>query len=128
MQSTKVPKTVSAYIAAAAPQARPMLRQLRKLITSCAPKAVEGLSYHMPYYSYKGRLVYFAAFRDHCSLFPASGSVTKNFAKELTKYKTSKGTIQFPLGKAIPAGLVKKIVKARMQENEIRNTFRTVKV
>ncbi len=121
MQTTKVPKTVSAYIAGAAPAAKPLLRQLRKLVKTSAPKAVEGLSYGMPYYNYKGRLVYFASFRDHCSLFPASGTVLRKFAKELAKYKTSKGTIQFPLGKPIPVSLVKKIVKARMQENENRN-------
>lgn len=113
------PKNVSAYIAAAAPAARSMLRQLRAAIRSTAPKAVEKISYAIPFYEYKapgykGRLVYFAAFTRHVSIFAWGREVNKH--PELKKYKTSTGTLQFPLGSKIPIALVKKVVRARMKE------------
>lgn len=86
---------VDAYIAAASNKAQPMLRQLRRIIRACAPKATERLSYKMPYYEYYGRLVYFAAFQHHVSLF-IWGRPMKMYAKELKKYKTSTATLQFP--------------------------------
>ncbi len=96
-----------------------MLRLLRRIIKSAAPNAVESISYRMPYYSYFGRLTYFAAFTNHVSLF-AWGSVLKRYAKEVEPYKTSTGTLQFPLGSKIPLALVKKLVKARAAENEAK--------
>ncbi|MBI5404962.1 MAG: DUF1801 domain-containing protein [Candidatus Kerfeldbacteria bacterium] len=112
-------KNVEAYIAAAAPAARPMLRQLRAAIRTVAPQAVEKISYAIPFYEYKspgyrGRLVYFAAFTRHVSIYAWGREVSKY--PELKKYKTSTGTLQFPLGSKIPIGLVKKVVKARMKE------------
>lgn len=110
---------VSSYIAAAAPQARPLLRQLRVLVKSVAPQAEEKISYSMPYYGYHGRLVYFAAFRNHVSFF-IWGPVVERFAKQLLKYKTSKGTLQFPFGEKLPIAILKKLIKGRMQENAAR--------
>lgn len=110
-------KYVDAYIAAAPPPARPMLRQLRRAIRSSAPKAVEGTSYRMPYYQYFGRLTYFAAFRDHVSLF-AWGRPVERYAKDIKKYRSGKSTLRFPLGTKIPVALVKKLVKARAKSNE----------
>ncbi len=76
------------------------------------------MSYGMPAYNLFDRpLVYFAAFKDHCSLFPAGNAAIKKFAKALGRYKTSKGTIQFPLDKPLPVTLVKKIVQARVRQN-----------
>ncbi|MFO0702745.1 MAG: DUF1801 domain-containing protein [Candidatus Andersenbacteria bacterium] len=112
--------SVSAYIAAAPAQARPMLRQLRALTRAAAPRAAEGISYRIPYYSYHGRLVYFGAFSNHCSLFVASGSTLRAFARELRGYKISTGTLQFPFGTKLPGALIKKLVKARVKENERR--------
>ena len=109
-------KLVTKYITDSAPQARPMLRILRQVITTAVPDAVEGISYGMPYYHYHGRLAYFAAFTNHVSLF-AWGQPMKKYAKELKKYQTSKGTVQFPFGTKIPMTLVKKLVRARLQEN-----------
>lgn len=93
-----------------------MLRQLRQIIRACAPEADERISYGMPYYSYHGRLVYFAAFTHHISLF-ILGKTTTLLAKELAAYKTSRATIQFPIGTRVPVTLVRKLIKARVQEN-----------
>ena len=108
---------VDAYIAAASPKARPMLRQLRRVIRSSAPKATERLSYGMPYYAHFGRLVYFAAFKNHISLF-VWGRPMKVYAKQVEKYKASKATLQFPIGSDVPLPLVKKLITMRVQDNE----------
>jgi len=112
-------KNVSAYIAAAPPKARAMMRVLRKTIKAAAPKAKEKISYAIPFYEYKspgykGRLVYFAAFTKHVSIYAWGREVNKH--PELKKYKTSTGTLQFPIGTKVPVTLVKKVVKARMKE------------
>jgi len=96
------------------------LEKLRKAIKASAPKAEEVISYGMPGYKQNGALVYFGGFKTHCSFFPGSYSVIKQFAEELQVYKTSKGTIQLPFDKAIPSTLIKKMVQARVKENEIR--------
>ena len=115
------PKTgkeqVDAYIAAAAKAARPMLRELRRIIKKNAPEATEKLSYRMPYYSYQARLTYFAAFRAHVSLF-AMGKSKLRFAREMKPYQTSASTLRFPLGTKIPAILVAKLIRARVAEIE----------
>jgi uncharacterized protein YdhG (YjbR/CyaY superfamily) len=113
------PQTVDDYLAALPEEARATLEKLRKTIKAAAPKATEGISYQMPMYKQNGMLVGFAAFKNHCSFFPGAKPV-QTFKDELKAYKTSKGTIQFPVGKPIPAGLVKKIVKSRIAENEMR--------
>lgn len=112
-------KTVDEYIKAAAPKARPMLRQLRSIIRATAPKAVEKISYGMPYYSYCGRLAYFAAFKDHVSIY-AWGAAMKTFASEVKPYKTSSSTLRFPLGSKLPVTLLRKLVKARVKDNEAK--------
>jgi uncharacterized protein YdhG (YjbR/CyaY superfamily) len=104
------------------------LDQVRKAIRAAAPKtATEVISYGMPTFEYKGGLVAYAAFKEHCSLFPMSGSLIADFAGELAEYKTSKGTIQFPVDKPLPAGLVKKIVEARVVMNEARAIVKPAK-
>lgn len=113
------PKTVSDYIAAAPKPAQPMLKQLRAAIKATAPQAREWMSYGIAAYEYKspgykGRLVYFGGFAKHVSIY-AWGREVDNYP-ELKKYKTSKGTLQFPIGTKVPIGLVKKVVKARMRE------------
>ena len=79
-------------------------------------ETTEVISYGIPMFKYRGMLVGYAAFKKHCSLFP-TGSGVERFAKELTGYRTSKGTIQFPSDKPLPDALLKKIVKHRIQEN-----------
>jgi uncharacterized protein YdhG (YjbR/CyaY superfamily) len=80
-------------------------------------EATETISYRIPAFKHQGVLVWFAAFSDHCSLFPTA-SVIEAFKHELKGYTTSKGTIQFPTDKPMPAALVKKLVRARVTQNE----------
>jgi uncharacterized protein YdhG (YjbR/CyaY superfamily) len=111
------PQTVDDYLAALPEESRATLEKIRKTIKSAAPKATEVISYQMPMYKQHGMLVGFAAFKDHCSLFPGAKAVA-TYKDELKSYKTSKGTIRFPIGKPLPAPLLKKIVKTCIAENE----------
>jgi uncharacterized protein YdhG (YjbR/CyaY superfamily) len=117
MKKTPPATTVDAYIAQFEEPVHGLLLQLRSLIHKAAPKAEEGISYGMPAYKYMGPLVYFAGYAKHVGLY-ATPSGNKAFAKELAGYKTSKGTIQFPLDKKLPATLITKLVKFRVKENE----------
>ncbi|HXX45334.1 MAG TPA: DUF1801 domain-containing protein [Candidatus Acidoferrales bacterium] len=109
---------VDRYIARAPQPARGALRQIRAAIRSVAPRdAVEIISYRIPAFKYKKVLVWYAAFSDHCSLFPTAAAI-EAFKHELRDYSTSKGTIHFPLDKPVPAALVKKLVKARVAQIE----------
>jgi uncharacterized protein YdhG (YjbR/CyaY superfamily) len=110
---------VDAYLAAVPEPARSTLEKMRALIRSTVPaEATEAIGYGMPTFRYKGALVAYAAFKNHCSLFPMNASLVEAFKEELKEYKTSKGTIQFTVDKPLPAALVKKLVKARVAENE----------
>jgi uncharacterized protein YdhG (YjbR/CyaY superfamily) len=111
-------RDVDEYLAAVPAEARAALEKLRKTIKAAAPAATETISYQIPTYKYQGPLVAFAAFPNHCSFFPMSPSVMEAHRDELEPYATSKGTIRFPASKPLPAALVKKLVKARMAENE----------
>jgi uncharacterized protein YdhG (YjbR/CyaY superfamily) len=108
---------VDAYIAAAPVSAQPILRQLRSVIKAAAPKAEERISYGMPSYEYHGRLVYFAAFKNHVGLY-AVGQEQDSYAKELSGYLSGKSTARFPIGQPLPIALIRKVVKARVKENE----------
>jgi uncharacterized protein YdhG (YjbR/CyaY superfamily) len=112
---------VETYFARLPEDARAALETLRKTIQSAAPEAVDTISYGMPAFRYRGHpLVGYAAFTDHCSFFPMSPEVLAAHKKDLERFKTAKGTIQFTVGRPLPAALVKKIVKARMKENDER--------
>ena len=113
---------VERYFAALPTDARVTLSSLRAAIRSAAPDATARISYGMPTFKHHGNLVAVAAFRGHCSLFPMSYAVLDAFQGDLARYDTAgaKATIRFPLGKAPPTALVKKIVRARMKENEAR--------
>ena len=113
-------RDVDEYLAGVPEEARATLEQLRKTIRAAAPKAVEVISYQMPTFKLDGRmLVSYAAFKNHCSFFPGAAPI-KVHAKDLKAYEISNGTIRFPTNKALPASLVKKLVKARIEENEAR--------
>jgi len=84
------------------------------------PEATEVISYRIPTFRYKGPLVGFAAFPNHCSFFPMSSSVLERFENDLQGLETSKGTIRFPVDKPLSAALVKKVVKARIAQNELK--------
>jgi uncharacterized protein YdhG (YjbR/CyaY superfamily) len=112
------PKTVDEYLASVPEPARSTLQRIRAVIRSAVPQeATETISYGMPVFKYKGSLVWFAGFSDHCSLFPTA-SVIRAFQNELKGYKTSKGTIRFPADKPLPTILLKKLVKARVAQVE----------
>jgi uncharacterized protein YdhG (YjbR/CyaY superfamily) len=111
-----VPKTIDEYLAGVPEPARSTLQKVRAAIRAAAPpEATETISYGIPAFRHNGVLVWFAAFARHCSLFPTA-SVIEKFRKELNDYTISKGTIQFPTDKSLPAALIKKMVKARVAE------------
>jgi uncharacterized protein YdhG (YjbR/CyaY superfamily) len=114
--------TVGEYLRAVPPKQRAALEKVRKAIHAAAPGSVEVISYGMPAFKYRGRmLVYFAAFKDHCSFFPASGGLLAAHRSELKDFEASgKGTLRFTPEKPLPAALLKKLVKWRIKENEAR--------
>jgi uncharacterized protein YdhG (YjbR/CyaY superfamily) len=110
-------KYVEEYLSIFPEEIKELLQTLREAIKEAAPEAEEVISYNMPAYRYNGILVYFAAYKNHIGFYPGSSLINEVFKKDLVKYKTSKGTIQFPLAKAIPVMLIKKIVRFRVKYN-----------
>ena len=120
MTNKPKPKTVDAYIAAAPKEVRSKLKELRAAIRQVAPTAEERISYRMPYYAYKGRLAYFAAFKNHIGLYVPT-PVVEEHKRELKDYVTSEATVRLPLDKKLPVALIKKLIRARMKKNDARN-------
>ncbi len=116
----KKPESVDDYLTSVPVDARAALLKLRKTIQAAAPKATEEISYQVPTFKHHGGLVAYAAFPDHCSFFVMSTEVMRAHAAELEGYPVGKGSIRFPADKPLPAALVKKLVKARIVENEVR--------
>jgi uncharacterized protein YdhG (YjbR/CyaY superfamily) len=113
-----VAKTVDHYLENVQEPARSTLNKIRKVILSVVPNGTtETISYGMPAFKYKKVLVWYAAFSNHCSLFPTA-SIIDQFKNELWDFSTSKGTIHFPTDKPLPASLVRKMVKARIAQIE----------
>jgi uncharacterized protein YdhG (YjbR/CyaY superfamily) len=110
-------KNIDDYMAFQSEKVRETLENLRQIIRETAPEAEELISYGIPAYKYHGMLVYFAAYKKHCSLFGGTGSLTEEMKEELKAYKTSKGTIQFTVENPLPDDLVRHIVKFRMKQN-----------
>jgi uncharacterized protein YdhG (YjbR/CyaY superfamily) len=110
------PKTISEYIQAAPKEAREKLRQIRGCIRKAAPGAEESLKWGMPAFSSRRILVTFAGFKHHVGFYPTPSAV-KAFAKSLTRFKTAKGSIQFPLEKPLPLLLIRKIILFRVRES-----------
>jgi uncharacterized protein YdhG (YjbR/CyaY superfamily) len=116
-----VPKSVDEYLAGVPEPARTTLNKVRTVIRSVVPaEATEAISYGMPTFRYKGALLAYGAFAKHCSLFPMSLAVMAAFKNELKDYDASKGTLRFPLDKPLPAALLKKLVKARIAQNDLK--------
>src|SRR5437667_3094918 len=112
------PTSVEDYLAALPVEWRVPLEKLRKTIKAAAPEATETIAYQMPAFKDHGRfLVSYAAFKDHCSLFPMSTAVIEAHGQELKPYLAGKGTLRFHPDKPPPVALVKKIVKTRLEEN-----------
>ncbi|CAN5438591.1 DUF1801 domain-containing protein [soil metagenome] len=117
MISKKIkPQNIEAYIEAAPQEVQERLYQLHTCIRAAAPGAKEELKWSMPAYSYQRILVTFAIFKNHIGFYPTPSAV-EAFAKNLTKYKTAKGSIQFPHDKPLPLTLISKITKFRVQES-----------
>ena len=116
------PKDIDEYLAGVPEPARGALNQMREAIRSALPsEAAETISYGIPAFKCKRVLVWFAAFSDHCSLFPTA-SVIEAFKEQLKGFSTSKGTIHFPVDKQMPTALIKRLVKARVAQNERKQT------
>jgi uncharacterized protein YdhG (YjbR/CyaY superfamily) len=116
----KTPKDVDAYIASAPKSLQGKLGELRATIKQTAPTAVERISYGMPFYDYKGRLAYFAYATSHIGLYIPPPVIEEHQA-ELTQYTTAKSTIRFPHDKPLPLILIKKLIKAKMKHNDMKN-------
>jgi uncharacterized protein YdhG (YjbR/CyaY superfamily) len=117
---TSVARDVEGYLSQLPEDSRAALEKLRRTIKSLVPGAVEVISYQIPTFKYQGRmLVSYAAFQNHLSFFPGAQPIEAH-RNELKSYQTSKGTIRFPIDRPLPAALVKKLVKARIKENERR--------
>jgi uncharacterized protein YdhG (YjbR/CyaY superfamily) len=117
----RVPQSIDEYLSGVPEPARSTLQKIRATIRSAVPaEATESIFYRMPAFRYKGPLIAFAAFTNHCSVFPMSASLIEQFKGDLKKYVTSKGAIRFPMDKPLPEALVKKLVKARVKQNELK--------
>jgi uncharacterized protein YdhG (YjbR/CyaY superfamily) len=109
--------TIDEYLLAQPIDAQERLKNLRLTIREAAPKAEEVISYNMPAFKWNGMLIWYAGFAKHIGLYPKASAIAA-FKQDLAGYRTSKGAIQFPIEKPIPKGLVKRIVKFRLKENE----------
>ena len=116
------PTNVEDYLATLPEERRVVMEQLRQTLKAAAPEATETIAYAMPALrSHGGQfLVSYAAYKNHYSLFPASGAVVEALGEELKPYLTGKGTISFPVDKPVPLGLLTRVVKVRLDENAAR--------
>jgi len=112
----KTSASVDDYISRFPKEVQARLKKMRQTIRRAAPEAKETISYGIPAFTLDGMLVWFAAFKHHIGLYPRMSAI-RAFKKELSGYKTAKGSIQFPLDKPLPLGLVSRIVKFRVKEN-----------
>ena len=115
-KTSKIASSIDQYISEAPQEVQERLKNLKAVIKSEVPDAEERIAYAMPTFSQEGNLVHFAYFKNHIGFFPAPSGIEK-FQDELAKYKTSKGTVQFPLDEEIPMDLVREIVRFRLKEN-----------
>jgi uncharacterized protein YdhG (YjbR/CyaY superfamily) len=116
------PAQVRTYFASLPADARSHLTKIRDIIRAAVPRAAESISYGIPTFKIDGELfIYCAAFKHHVSLYPMTAAIRRAFADELKGYKTSTGTIQFPLAKPLPIGFVKRLVRARLAEMQAKD-------
>ena len=119
---TPAPKTVDEYFSRVPQSSRSTLNKMRATIRSAVPKdSVEVISYGIPAFKQERILVWYAAFSNHCSLFPTA-AIIEQFKNDLKPFSKSKGTVQFPTDKPLPTALVKKLVKARVAQAEIKKS------
>lgn len=126
MKAAPKPADVPAYIGSFPPATRKLLRQLRSLIQKSVPGAEEKISYGMPGYKHFGMFAYFAGYKNHVGFYPGPRAI-EAFQSRLARYKTSKGTVQFPLDKPLPLGLLRDMLRWMRTRNEARALTRKVK-
>ncbi len=112
-------RSIDDYIRSSPDEVRGKLEQLRRAIREAAPEAQEKISYRMPTFYLNGNLVHFAAHSQHIGFYPTPSGILK-FKKELERYKSTKGAVQFPLEEPLPLELVRRIVLFRLEENRSR--------
>jgi uncharacterized protein YdhG (YjbR/CyaY superfamily) len=120
MKKTAPAKDINEYLKTVPRGSRGVLQKLRRTIKTAAPEAEEGISYRIPVFKFHGPLVFFAAYEDHCSLFVPSKAIVASFSSELRGYYNSGATIHFTPDHPLPPSLVKKIVRAKLQDNLLR--------
>jgi uncharacterized protein YdhG (YjbR/CyaY superfamily) len=113
-------QSIDEYIQSHPKPIQAKLKQLRALIKHIVPEAREMISYRMPTFYLNGNLVHFAAYSKHIGFYPTSSGIA-NFKNKLSKYKHSKGAVQFPIDEPLPIELIKRIVKFRAEENSRKN-------
>ena len=109
-------ETIDNYIAGFPDDVQRLLKQMKEIISKAAPKAEEAIKYAMPTFTFHGNLVHFAGYKNHIGFYPAPSGI-ESFKEELSKYKSSKGAVQFPIDKPLPVALITKIVKFRVKES-----------
>ncbi|HXC56950.1 MAG TPA: DUF1801 domain-containing protein [Rhizomicrobium sp.] len=124
MKSGPVAKDVDAYLKTASAVARPKLAQLRAIVKAAAPGAEETIRYGMPFYTYEGARIGFAAYKDHIGFYP--GAAVADFKAELAGYSTANGTVRLSLEDRLPVALVKALVKASLKRNQIKARKRAI--
>lgn len=122
-----VTTTIDEYISKFSEDTQAILKRIRKLIKEAAPEAEEIISYGMPTFYLKGNLVHFAACKNHVGFYPAPSGL-KAFQTEISKYTHSKGAVQFPYNQELPVGLIKNIVKFRVEENITKAEKRNLRI
>jgi len=126
MDSENIPETVDEYIASFPENIQERLNEIRRIVRQTAPEATEKISYRMPAYVFNGMLIYFAAFKNHIGFYPLSSAI-EAFQNELSDYKRSKGTVQFPNDKPIPLLLIARIIEFRVRENFMKSQLKSSK-
>jgi uncharacterized protein YdhG (YjbR/CyaY superfamily) len=117
MKTANTPaKNIDEYIAGFPTDVQRILHEIRSIIRTAAPGAEEAIKYGIPTFVLNGNLVHFAAFQKHIGFYPTPSGI-EAFKDELSAYQSAKGSVQFPLGKPVPLGLIRKIVKFRVKEN-----------
>jgi uncharacterized protein YdhG (YjbR/CyaY superfamily) len=125
-KTPSVPANIDEYIAAAGPAARPLLKEIRRVVRAAAPEAEELISYRMPAFRQHGILIYFAAFKHHIGVFPpVSGDA--RLEQALRPYAGPKGNLRFPMDRPVPYALIRRIVKLRVKQNLARASARSTK-
>jgi len=109
--------SIKAYLSAQREEVLPQLREMYTLVKAAAPAATESIKYGMPTFEGEKNLVHFAAMKGHLGFYPTPSAI-EQFAKELTKYSTSKGCVRFPYGEPLPKSLITKMVKFRVKEDK----------